>query len=1084
MIPILLFVTLVLFFPQTSWSWNLDLASTPPDISYEGSDRGDHLGTSIARGDLNGDGFKDLIIGVMAGDGTDNNRQGAGEVYIYFGKSGLPEYIPTNPPDVIIYGSKGNNQDNQDKSHLGYAITTGKVNNDSYDDLIIAAPFEDGQNGKDSGVVYIIFGKESFPLSEDIDLSNQADIIIHGERQDDFLGCSVATGKINNDNYQDILVGSRFSKVSDSAPKSGAVFVLYGSDSLSGTRNLKTNPADFTIYGGDKGDQLGCHVSAGDINDDNIDDIVVGAALADGPNDSRTDSGEVYVVFGGQSFNSTIDLSQDLSQTNPNLKFVTIYGVNAWDKLGLSTAIGKVNKDNFGDIIIGAPFGDGPLSNNRPDAGEVYVIPGGSNMVSEIDLSTPGTAFLIIYGASENNIIGSCKSDVLVDGQTVYCGVVSSGDFNKDGYADILIGAPEATDPNGENGEGVAYLIYGGQTPPSTWDLATLPADGTIHGAGTGDDLGNAVLVNEGSLFLGAYLAGKTSDPDYDYGKVYGLYFDKDNDVYSPFGSPSDCDDSNSLINPGATEVCNGIDDNCNVEIDEGLQKNTYYQDTDGDTYGNLSSTTQACTVPSGYVTNNTDCNDSSLSIYPGATEFCNGIDDDCDGFRDEDYVDLGDACYKGIGACKTEGVWVCTANEKDKMCNAPQPGNPATEVCNGIDDDCDGTKDEDVDVSDSNACTNDTCDKGSDVHTHVPIDDSNACTIDSCNPLTGAITHTLIDTYGNQCDADEDDDGIPDTWEVAHGLDPHDSWDADKDHDGDGESNLDEYKADTNPFDTDSGMHFKLPEGYNQWPWILFTGDVSILVLSAQAGDEAAAVNSEGTVCGRSTVTAEGTYGPMFVYGGDDPETKDIREGCLSEGENIFFRLWHASAQKEYQVNITVQNGINPPAWLLPSSEDRKDAYVVDLSADNETQAPLPPASTSSEVAQSPDDSAEDTTGNTSGKGSNKKAGGGGGACFIATAAYGSYLDPHVVILRNFRDQVLLTNPMGRVLVDVYYMYSPSLADFIREHESIRTVTRWILTPVVYGIKYPEAVAVFIFLLSGGIFGTLIGVVVKRKQK
>jgi PKD repeat protein len=109
--------------------------------------------------------------------------------------------------------------------------------------------------------------------------------------------------------------------------------------------------------------------------------------------------------------------------------------------------------------------------------------------------------------------------------------------------------------------------------------------------------------------------------------------FDLDSDGYTTCAG--DCNDNNAAINPGATEVCNGIDENCNTTIDENAGP-TYYQDADGDGYGNPNSFIRSCLVPTGYVTNNLDCFDNFASRYPGAIEMCNGIDDDCDGVVDD----------------------------------------------------------------------------------------------------------------------------------------------------------------------------------------------------------------------------------------------------------------------------------------------------------------------------------------------------------------------------------------------------------------------------------------------------------------
>ena len=90
-------------------------------------------------------------------------------------------------------------------------------------------------------------------------------------------------------------------------------------------------------------------------------------------------------------------------------------------------------------------------------------------------------------------------------------------------------------------------------------------------------------------------------------------------------------------------ESCNGLDDNCNGLIDEGADATaptgsvTFYADSDGDGFGNINISTFQCGAPSGYVVNSEDCDDNSNMVFPNATEYCNGLDDDCDGSLDEE---------------------------------------------------------------------------------------------------------------------------------------------------------------------------------------------------------------------------------------------------------------------------------------------------------------------------------------------------------------------------------------------------------------------------------------------------------------
>ena len=165
----------------------------------------------------------------------------------------------------------------------------------------------------------------------------------------------------------------------------------------------------------------------------------------------------------------------------------------------------------------------------------------------------------------------------------------------------------------------------------------------------------------------------------------------------------TDCNNTNPAIRPGATEICNAIDDNCNISIDEGLTFVNYYIDTDSDGFG-AGTATNSCSNPgSGYVTNNTDCNNTNAAIRPGATELCNAIDDNCNSLIDDGltfvnyYIDTdsdGFGAGTVINACSIPGLGYVTNNTDCNNTNAAiRPG--ATEICNAIDDNCNISIDE-----------------------------------------------------------------------------------------------------------------------------------------------------------------------------------------------------------------------------------------------------------------------------------------------------------------------------------------------------------------------------------------------------
>ena len=174
---------------------------------------------------------------------------------------------------------------------------------------------------------------------------------------------------------------------------------------------------------------------------------------------------------------------------------------------------------------------------------------------------------------------------------------------------------------------------------------------------------------------------------------------DADGDTFSP--REGDCDDNNPARRPNATETCNGIDDNCNSQTDEGALT-TFYRDADGDGFGTPTNSTQACSQPTGFVPNQSDCNDGNNAIRPNAPEVCNNIDDNCNSQTDEgvSLTFYRDADGDGFGnpanatqACTQPAGYVVNNTDCNDASSAIRPG--VAETCNGLDDDCDSLIDE-----------------------------------------------------------------------------------------------------------------------------------------------------------------------------------------------------------------------------------------------------------------------------------------------------------------------------------------------------------------------------------------------------
>ncbi len=248
----------------------------------------------------------------------------------------------------------------------------------------------------------------------------------------------------------------------------------------------------------------------------------------------------------------------------------------------------------------------------------------------------------------------------------------------------------------------------------------------------------------------------------------------------------TDCDDSDADVNPSETEVCNEIDDDCDGDIDEddAADTSTWYADADSDGYGDSATTAQTCEAPSGYVADDTDCDDSDADVNPGETEVCNEVDDDCDGTTDEDdaadastwYADddgdgYGDASDAEV-SCSQPRDHVSDATDCDDTDEDINPGE--TELCNDVDDDCNGTVDDDYATDAVDWYEDADCDGFGDSSTLTtactsPGDswgtDDTDC--DDTDPLVFPSAQELCSSTDNDCDGSVDND-CADSFEIA----------------------------------------------------------------------------------------------------------------------------------------------------------------------------------------------------------------------------------------------------------------------------------------------------------------------------
>jgi len=366
-------------------------------IRFDGISAGDAVGVSVRdAGDVNGDGFADLIIGAYRA--SPGNRSTAGEAYIIFGGNALPSTFDLTEADVRLQGIEA-------YDHAGVAVAgAGDVNGDGFDDVVVGAhepPNPDDPTDTPPGEVFVVFGGSDLPTIIDLE---DAEVRFQGPQAGDLAGHSVSTaGDFNGDGLADLLIGAPYGNYGE-----GESYIVFGASDLVGERSLED--ADVRLRGRN---ESGFAVSvAGDVDGDGLSDVLIG-----GPFAPLNELGRAYLVLGSETPDAAVVLDEEA---------IVFEGVESYDGHGRSVGTaGDVNGDGFADLLIGRPY-----SQRNDFAGQVVLVFGRAVWPNAFDLEAE-LEVVRFNGLNADDVVGLSAS--------------TAGDFNADGLADVLLSGATAS---------------------------------------------------------------------------------------------------------------------------------------------------------------------------------------------------------------------------------------------------------------------------------------------------------------------------------------------------------------------------------------------------------------------------------------------------------------------------------------------------------------------------------------------------------------------------------------------------------------------------------------------------------------
>lgn len=422
----------------------VDLASATPDAVILGEIASTSLATALAKGDVNDDGVDDLIMADprLAVSG----RTAAGAVYVVFGGS---NFFATQTRDFdngdwnvkILGAAAGDNTGGSTifGGGISQALASGDFDNDGIDDIAIGAHMSDGAGPSTSGAVRIVKGRTPFASGTTIDLLTQSNYSIFGDDTDDQIGITVASGEINGDGIDDLVISVPYASVG-TFTNEGYVYVMFGRSAFPVTTNLGAVAPSVQIHGAEAGEEVGESLAIADVNNDSIDDIIFGAPGWDGAASSSNDFGSVYTFLGRATWPP--------SMTTASFDAV-VRGYSNSVPIGDKLAAGDVNNDGFADYFFPS----------RDTARPGFTTEG--RTFGKFGAATATGTFLLQTEQVDLIINGNQSGLQLGD-------FITTGDPDGDGAAEIMLAAPFI---NSSTGRALLFDLTSSALDAKSWSL-------------------------------------------------------------------------------------------------------------------------------------------------------------------------------------------------------------------------------------------------------------------------------------------------------------------------------------------------------------------------------------------------------------------------------------------------------------------------------------------------------------------------------------------------------------------------------------------------------------------------------------